>query len=70
MKFFLYFEYGSCNDGDHVTGFEEYTDSTTLSKRIQEIKDSEMFKWNGRMRVIIGTYVNIDSVHVSFSEVK
>lgn len=39
MIYFLYYTYGSCNDGDHSWGLERFPTEEDASRRAEEIQN-------------------------------
>lgn len=58
MPFFVYWDKGSCNDGDHDTGLEEFDSAKAALERIKEIK-SFNFAFNGYVTLIEGDTVDM-----------
>lgn len=55
MAFFVYWDKGCCNDGDHSTGLEEFDTAKEALEKIKEIKQYNFF--NGYITMIEGETV-------------
>lgn len=52
MNWFVYYNKGSCNDGDHENGLEWFDSGTAAEKRVDELKNRHYF--NDFDTVLIG----------------
>lgn len=46
MKYFVYYDAGSCNDGSHTNGLEEFDDRVTAERRVDELLKEPPFTFD------------------------
>jgi hypothetical protein len=59
-RYYLYYDFGSCNDGDHCHGLEIFETVEAVEARATDLKEA-YHAWNlNHMTVIHGTIVMLD----------